>query len=318
MRSINLLIFIALFTSSIAQPTLNSNEMAPFGSSWTMIYTQSYNVIDTSIQGANVTWNFAAMLPSTTSFTTTIVDPAQTPYATSFPNSNYAYHETPTTAYRYFNLTSTKMERVGSWTGSGGLRTYSDPQIEYVFPLTIGSYSYDTWMNSASSSGGIYELSGIGYGTLITPTGTFNDAIMVRVFLEESFLSFYTYFWYSSTSGIILLQYIDGDGFFIPKLLSYASSISLATGINSKKEPISLNYSNPVSDNLILVFNSTTNENFTYEIINSLGQKIMNGNIESTSNTSQIRMKHLDNGLYLVTLREEKSGAVKTIKVLKL
>ncbi|MGI8893897.1 MAG: hypothetical protein ACR2GN_10635 [Bacteroidia bacterium] len=73
MKSINLLFFITLFTSSIAQPTLNSNEMAPFGSSWTMIYTQSYNVIDTSIQGANVTWNFSAMQPTTSSFTINIV-----------------------------------------------------------------------------------------------------------------------------------------------------------------------------------------------------------------------------------------------------
>ncbi|MGI8893896.1 MAG: T9SS type A sorting domain-containing protein [Bacteroidia bacterium] len=210
------------------------------------------------------------------------------------------------------------MERVGSWSGSGGLRTYSDPQVEYIFPLTLGSYNYDTWMNSASSSGGIYELSGIGYGTLITPTGTFNDAIMVRVFLEESFLSFYSYFWYSSTSGIILLQYIDGDGFFIPKLLTYASSISLVTGINSQKEAITFNYSNPVFDNLSLFFNSITRNELSYEIINSLGQKIMTGKIENTSIAAQISMKHLDNGLYFIKLREENSDVVKTLKFIKM
>jgi len=148
MKQLTLLLIIFAHVSVIAQPTLTSNEMAPFGSSWTLTYTQNFSVMDTNIQGANATWNFTAVQPTPTTLTINIVDPAQTPYGPSFPNANYAYVESPNTAYRYFNLTPAKMERVGSWS-SIGLKIYNDPQIEYVYPLTMGSYSYDTWDNSS-------------------------------------------------------------------------------------------------------------------------------------------------------------------------
>jgi hypothetical protein len=318
MRFSFLLIILYITISAKAQPVLISSEMAPFGSNWTLTYTQSFSVMDTTIQGANATWNFSGMQPSSNSFTINIVDPALTPYAASFPNSNYAYHESPSVAYRYFHLNSNKMERVGSWTSTGGLRTYSDPQIEYVFPLTLGTYNHDTWHNSASSTGGIYELNCIGYGNLILPSGTYNDALMVRVYVEESFLSFYAYFWYSSSSGIVLVQYIAGDGFFIPQSLSYASSISLATNINSKDIFTNFHYTNPVTSDLSILFNKKTNEKIDYEVSNSIGQKILYGSIENNEGSLHIQMDKLDSGLYFVTFRENQKSAAKTIKVVKL
>jgi len=61
-------------------------------------------------------------------FTITIADPAQTPYVGSLSSANYAYIESPTLAYRYFDLSSTKIERVRSWLNNT-LNTHTHPQV---------------------------------------------------------------------------------------------------------------------------------------------------------------------------------------------
>ncbi|MGQ0826808.1 MAG: hypothetical protein ACT4ON_00280, partial [Bacteroidota bacterium] len=209
--------FCFLFTLVQAQPTLLSTEMLPYGSVMTNKGIANLTVIDTTIQGAGAVWNFSALTANANpDFVVNIVNPSTTPYAASFPGSNYGYREVTgaTTNYRYFSLTGTKMERVGSYVSNVNL--YNDPQVEYVFPLTLGTVNNDTWDNTNSSSGGTYDLKCIGSGTLTTPGGTFN-ALMVRVHAVESFLDFYVYFWYSSDNGAILLTYVVGDGFFIPE-----------------------------------------------------------------------------------------------------
>src|SRR3990172_9848579 len=136
------------------QPALLSDEMAPFGTVFKLKQIQNLNIIDTTIQGAGVTWDFTGLTndPFYLDLIVTITDPAQTPYSSDFPNANYSYKEEPSTAYRYFYLDTSKMERIGSWSG-GVLKTYNDPQVEYVFPLTLGVSNFDTWDNDQSSSG---------------------------------------------------------------------------------------------------------------------------------------------------------------------
>jgi hypothetical protein len=297
-----------------AQPSLLHSDMAPFGSSFTLTFAQT-TVVDTTIQGANVVWDFSSFQPTTGSITINIVNPALTPYATSFPNSNYAYQESPVTAYRYFDLSTTKMERVGSWTNSIGIRTYNDPQIEYVFPLTLGTYSFDTWDNSTSPTGGTYEFQCIGYGTVILPMGTFNDMLMVRALITESFLYYYSYFWYSTTSGIPYVNYLP-QGPFTGEALVYATAISIPTNIDDNTNSLAFKYTNPVLDNLTIYSNSGISHG-DYEIFNALGQKIDAGKLNSNSDFSTIDMSHLEKGLYFCTLRSsDQSGT--TIKVLKL
>src|SRR4051812_49215994 len=108
-----------LFITTKAQLQLLSTEMLAYGSVMTDKSVLNLSVIDTSIQGAGVFWNFASIIPdpSVQNLVVTITDPAGTPYGSSFPNSNYGYYEVQGsyTAYRYFSLTGTKMERVGSY-----------------------------------------------------------------------------------------------------------------------------------------------------------------------------------------------------------
>src|SRR5688500_639037 len=98
--------------SSFSQVQINSSEVLPFGSTYILKGISNLSVIDTNIQGSNVSWDFSTLVPNSAILNVSIVDPATTPYGPFISNTNYAFKESPTIAYRYFNVTPTKMERV--------------------------------------------------------------------------------------------------------------------------------------------------------------------------------------------------------------
>ncbi len=308
------------FTLARAQLTLLNSEMLPFGAVMTEKSVMDLSVIDTTIQGTGVTWNFSTLTNNTSvsDLVVTIVNPVATPYAASFPNSNYGYKEVKgtTTNYRYFSLTSTKMERVGSYVSN--VNSYNDPQVEYVFPLAYGTVNNDTWDNTNSSTGGNYNLKCIGTGTLKLPGGSYN-ALMVRVHCIESFLDFYVYFWYSSDNGAILLTNIKGDGLFVGNSATYLSSLTI--DIKENNFITDLSYNNPVENNLNLSFQTADNGIYNYTVINSLGQKVNEGNSEivaQNTNTLDIDFSSYPAGIYFFSIRSEKSDqADKTIRIIK-
>lgn len=306
--------------SIYAQPSLTSDEMLPFGSFMEFYYPDNLEVIDTTIQGADVTWDFSDFDPILgEGATIEIVDPAETAHGDDFPESNYGYHEIypGANAYRYFKLTTEKMERVGSFL-SGTLNTFTDTQEEYIFPFELGVTNIDTWDNTESGfGGGDYNLECLGYGTLILPDMTINDALMVRVhFTEGGIIDIKLFLWYSSDNGAILMQYIDGDGFWVGDNAIYLTSLEVYTGIHD--EPITENiiYNNPVDDVLNISF-----ENFypngSYQIFNELGQVIKSEQISSTSTQWQIPVADLTIGIYtvLITVDGKQPEAIRMVKM---
>lgn len=311
--------FLLISTIILAQPTLNRNEMLPFGSVMVEKYTDDYSIINTSIQGSGVIWDFSKLTNNLIpELVLNIVDPASTPYSADFTNSNYAYKEVSggITNYRYFNLTDTKMERVGSYVFN--LNTYSDPQTEYIFPLSLGVSNEDTWESTNSSLGGTYDLECVGDGTLILPSGTYN-AIMVKAHITEFILDFYVYFWYSSDNGAILTEYVVGDGLFTADSAFYLGSLTL--GVPKNNFISNFNYNNPITNDFTLNFQSLNSDKYSYTVFNSIGQNVLQGNLNSNEGTMKsfkIDFSTLPSDLYYFTLKsEENRQNIKTIKLLK-
>jgi hypothetical protein len=301
------------------QPQLTSSEMMPVGTIFKMKTVTNESIIDTTVQGANVTWNLTGLVAdnSVDEFVTQVVNPQSTPYGGSFPNANYAFKESPDIAYRYFNLTSTKMERVGSY--SSALNVYTNPQTEYVFPLSIGVSSTDTWASTSSSFGGTYDFKCIGYGTLKLPGITYDSALMVAATVDE-IVSFTSYFWYSSQTGMPLLQYVVGDGFFVPTFAQYTYTSSVTTGVNEagKLHIQGLSYTNPVLDELTLTFTEDAHP-LAYTIVNQLGQVVTSGETKAIQKNQAVTidMQRIDAGIYFLSLSNPLSGETQTLKVLK-
>jgi hypothetical protein len=288
--------------------------MLPFGSVMRFKYVQNTYDIDTTIQGENVTWNFSNLINSSNpEYSITVVEPSKTPKGASFTDANYAWAESTPTAYRYFNLSSAKMQRVGSYSSS--VNTYNDPQIEYVFPLTYGTTSYDTWDNTNSSWGGTYDFKCIGYGKLTTPGGTFNNVLLVRAMVSEGEL--YTipaYFWYDADNGAPLLTYSPGDGFFIGAYATYMTVLN--TSVNEAKSTSIVRYNNPVNNMLNLVLDNNQNELCNYVVYNTLGQAMQSGT--EASSAMRIDVSALPAGTYFLSLNTKNSTeAVKRIKFVK-
>lgn len=312
------LCFLAVLTQ--AQPSLLSSEMLPFGSVMTEKSVMNLTVVDTTIQGAGVTWNFSAFTNNTSNpdLVVNIVNPSTTPYASNFPSANYGYKEVQgaATNYRYFSLTTAKMERVGSYVSN--VNTYTDPQVEYVFPLALGTTNYDTWANTNSSTGGTYDLKCVGTGTLIIPSGSYN-ALLVRVHLTESFIDIYAYYWYSSDNGAILVSYIAGDGFFIAESAYYLGSLSI--DVEENEFITDIRYNNPVENEFTLYFESKSNAVYAYDVMNATGQNILEGSLESINGNTEklsVDFSNLRSGIYFFSIRPENSGQKpKTLKIVK-
>jgi hypothetical protein len=315
-----LVLNLCLSTTNLkSQIVLNSNEIIRVGSSWVQKPILSFNVIDTTIQGENVTWNFSTMQATTAAATTiTIVNPAQTPYASTFPTSNFCFMESPVTAYRYYTLSSASLERIGSYSGSS-LKTFSDPQTELIFPLVYGSQNNDTWMNSGSSFGGTYDFKCIGTGTLILPSGSYS-ALLLRVLVHEAFIDLTVYYWYHANNGAFLLYYIVGDGLFVPTQGAFIQSLSLGTD-----EIIALNnfsYNNPVRNLLTLNYFNNTESDIKYVMINNLGEVVYSQNSMISPNENikfDIDTENLKSGIYFLSIKSNKTGKIlKTMKIIKL
>jgi hypothetical protein len=322
-RKLHLLIaaiLIVLHTNLQSQIVLNSNEFLPVGSSYVLTPIQNFTLVDTTIQGPNVVWNFASFQAGTTSnMTITIVNPSQTTYSSSVPNSNYCYVETPTLAYRYYTKTATTYDRVGSWMQSGGLKTWSDPQTELIFPFAYGSENMDTWINSASSFGGTYELKCVGAGKLILPNQTYNNVLLARVRVKEAFLNIVSYQWYHADNGAILMYYIPGDGMFVARQGFFLTSLTV--GINENEEIKDFVFNNPVMDELQLKFKHNTPQKIKYSIVNSLGVEVysqMSDDVADESVTAKFYTGNLSRGIYFLSVVSMETGTVlKTAKFIK-
>lgn len=307
--------------AALAQPTLTQSQMLPFGTTMVFKTAQNELPIDTTIKGANVTWDCSALEPDLLAddLNMEVMSPANTPFGSSFPNANYAYRETPDLAYRYFNLASNKFERVGSY--SSGANIYNDPQIEMTFPLTMGTHNLDGWDNTQSSSGGTYEFECIGYGKLKLPNATYNNALMLRVhMIEDPFIDMFAYFWYNADNGAMLLEYVVGDGFFVGTFVQYLSSITTPQTAVTETSPVNnLSYTNPVKDQFRLSF-TTAETTLEYTLTDQLGRVIAKDTHKAAGNTMQnlsIDMQQLQQGLYFLNIQSPRSNQAQSLKLLK-
>jgi len=317
-----LLTFIFTFsiiTTICAQPVLTSDEMLPYGSMVQFKYVSDLGVIDTTIQGANVEWDFSDIESANyyDDLTLEIVNPANTPYASDFPNANYAYKEGPELAYRYFILDDDEMRRVGSWTASG-ISTYNNPQTEYIFPLQLGAANNDTWDNSASSFGGFYNVECIGYGTLKLSNTTYEDALMVRVKFGEGPIELDIYFWYSSDNGMYLLEYVVGDGFFVGSFGVMLHELSTNISTEGLEFIETINYNNPVEDILNVQFYTKEITDIQYRLLDVNGRSLFVNELSGNSQNYhqlQLDMSQYSAGMYFLQFTSE--GAIQTIKLIK-
>ena len=186
---ITYLLLFASFTAFPQGPTLTSSNSAPQSGDAFKRYNADTTGVLPGDPGAGQTWNFSNLGIQTTYFTYNYVAPSATPYGTLFPDATVSYANDP--AYGYYKVTSSVYEIVGM-SSSVNSWIYSDPEVIFTYPFSYGSNLVDSLHATSFYLGinhfriGTRTTVADGYGTLILPSGRYNNLLRIKVIQNYS------------------------------------------------------------------------------------------------------------------------------------
>ncbi|AZA76363.1 T9SS C-terminal target domain-containing protein [Chryseobacterium sp. G0186] len=334
MKKLNLILFLMIGIMAYAQPSVTRIDVDRLNSTFTI---KSEDVTITSIAagpaGANVTWDFSAYTGTNTVVTTTKACPGQT-NCFRFPGANRITLLSNVDTNDFSVMTDTEATTLGSYSGPalGDVTvTYVDPLIEYKFPITYLQQFDDTYeFNSVSASIGNTNETGQvtytvdGYGTVITPTGTYPNVLRIKRMrtatqtipsVPAPIIATYThesYQWVSQTSGPVfsfgINTFVLLGNTNVTKTVSYLVNEALSTiDLDSKKEEISV-YPNPSADFITV----TSKEEIKKVTVTSLDGKT----VLSAGSSRNIDISGLPKGVYILQ-GEFRNGQLISRKIIK-
>ena len=219
---------------------------------------------------------------------------------------------------------------------------YSDPQTQFVYPFTMGTQSTDnfsgtaTYTDTASGTTIVYNrtgtisIEGDAYGTLTTPSGTFNNVLRMKVlqtitdtvtFVGSPFppiiqtINITTYNWMQDNPGHIQLFQLsydttqDNQGG--PPAYGKNAFYQLATvgvnEVNLKSENVNT-YPNPATTITMVDISSLDGGEAHLQVFDATGrlvkdQQIFIGTGEKKS--FMLGIEEFQNGIYMITITQK-------------
>jgi hypothetical protein len=313
-----LLLFLPLL--SVAQPTINQADLPTIGTTFIFGTDVNYSAL-APVTGPAQTWDFSSLLyPEIDS--TVFDDPFSTPYQTDFQNSNLASHDVASDAYAYYTSDVNGFYLNGVESAFGKLEFFP-PSLFVPVPFTFGNnktsesrsqidipdISTGSTVRSVSYVHSVFKANG--YGTLITPNGTYNDVLQISI-ADSSFdstyidmgLGFqfvpgsdslelsYSQKFFTSGNAVNYIMGIDLDSSGTNAVRSefLADHILGVPSVADKKNTVA--YPNPASTNIS--FNNI-NENTKIVIYDNTGKEVYRSKGSAFKN---INVQKLNNGVY--------------------
>ncbi|KPE51174.1 T9SS type A sorting domain-containing protein [Chryseobacterium indologenes] len=330
MKKLNFILFAVIGVMGYAQPSITRagvdriNVPATFRSG---DFTAAS--INAGPAGANITWDFSAYSAVNVITYTTNVCPGQA-NCFRFSGANRITKPAQAEVYDFTAMTDTEATMLGTYSGPSvgeGTSTYTDPLIEYKFPITYQQQFDDNYQfngvsaTSSMSESGQVSFVADGYGTVITPVGTFSNVMRVKRMrsatqtipgLPPATYIVESYQWISQNEGVVLSFTINTATFNgntnTTKLLSYLVPGSLST-LETKNIPSDITvYPNPSADLVTL----KSKEDIKKITVHSLDGKV----ILSAENRKDIDISGLPEGTYILQgiLKNGTSVSKKVIK----
>ncbi|NUM32755.1 MAG: T9SS type A sorting domain-containing protein [Bacteroidetes bacterium] len=178
MKKIPLIAISAFSINAFAQPVIKNGDNIP--APGLSVHVQFATTTVVGNPGTNQTWDFSS-LSFTSMGTVDVIAPAASPIGSSFPSCNYALSLAGQNSYSFFQASSDKIE-VLAWTISspGYGNDYSpNPRTILKFPFNYLDSENDTWQKVGGSVNNV-TVTYDGYGTLVTPTITYNNVVRVK------------------------------------------------------------------------------------------------------------------------------------------
>lgn len=332
MKKLNSIVLLAFGIMAYAQPSVTRAGVDRINNP---IELKSGDVTATAINagpaGANITWDFSAYAGTNTITYTVNACPGQA-NCFRFPGANRITKPASADTYDFNIMTDADATMIGSYSGPtlGDITvTYTNPLIEYKFPITyLQQYSDNYQFSSVSASVGNTDESGQvdysvdGYGTVITPAGTFTNVLRIKrmrtatqtfpgvptpvTYTNES------YQWVNQSYGTVFTFGINTFVFNgttnVAKTVSYLTNGTLsAIEADAKKVSVSV-YPNPGSD--FITLNAR-------EDIRSIKVTSMDGTVVLTvGNVKTVDISKLPKGVYILQ-GELKNGGSVSKKIIK-
>lgn len=328
------LFFVVLVSStSIAQPTLTVDNNPRTGNY--MYQTPSPTGFNPGFNGANMTWNFSSLSGTGTMIQGNGVDANMAVHGSNFPNATVAIQEANGTETYYYGDTNGQ-GFYGTVATSGGTTAqlvYSDPQDLIQYPMTYSDSFSDSFTGQFSSSGSSFTRSGTttvqadGYGTLMTPAGTFTDVLRLKTTMQYSdaiagqvIVSYQEerWTWYDANSPYPLLTFTNLSANGQSSIfLNYLDATSVGTNDLTALDLELEIAPNPTSDFVNVNFNLEQSATVKITVLNLIGQEMKS--IASTRynegiQQTRVELSDFPSGTYF--MRMEVNGAIVTKKLM--
>jgi hypothetical protein len=309
---------LLLSFSSRAQPNITGTGVNPVIGETITEHRTTFHSPGTS--GVNQTWNFASWA-STATVILQVVNPTVTTYGSSFPNANTAFTTVGSASAAYYKYSSTAMQNYGSY--SSVVIAYSNPEDLLRYPFSYNNTYTDTWTAQYVNSTytfyrkGSSTVTADGYGTLITPSGTFTNVLRVHLvqtyqdsaYLGTPYIVTYSndeYMWYKEGMHYQLASTYN----LIPSVgnsMSGSTWTDASSGIENLSDIISSCklYPNPASDKLNIEMKLENNQDMEINLYNSMGQKLTAYKVPEAAfgeYLQQINVEQLPKGVYFAEI----------------
>lgn len=302
--------FSLIGLSALAQPTIQSSDFYPsIGENFT-IHQADY--MSPGPAGNNVTWDLSGLVSNSTA---TVNILAQDP---AYPGSTHNF-EFVGQSNVHVNLAP------GSYTVKAEVTPnavidYSNPYTLYEFPMSVGDMFTDAFVGTIDQGGLIMQRTGSvdvevdGYGTLITPHGTFSNVLRVHSYrtIEDDFQgtiinsTIDMYQWIQAGSHIELanIQTLTMMGNQATAALYAGGTLSLND--EASVHPLTL-YPNPANDIVSLQYDLQIDK---VEVIDVNGRSV---SAQFNTSNNSIDISNLNAGIYYVTVISNNSKSVQKL-----
>jgi len=289
-----------LSTALVAQPVLKSTMSQPPVGTVDSIYGSPPGSVSYGSGGAGVTWNLSGLAPYLQGYAT-VVSPASTPYHSSFPNANFVLQLTSGifNYYDYDKISSTGWEtQASSYNGPGTGSDYTpNPESDLEFPFNYTASFIDTFQKVGGSANTV-PITYDGYGTLITPFGTYANVVRVYKYYGPGD---YNYKWYSTSPYLFIIASYDASS-------NYYTLIGNGTPSGVKQvatENLSVNvYPNPVYEKATIKVDAPNGlNNASFILTDVMGKTIKELKINALQTT--LETGNIAPGIYFYRLSNE-------------
>jgi len=285
------LLLISVQQKSIAQITIVSGDLPAAGDTFRVSNGQQFAGMDATLTGANYTWDYSQLTPITQQVDTfwSVASTAQIFSIVFLLNSNQATSGNSfslltvnvSNVFNFFNRSSTSYKQTGFGANVNGVPlpvSYSPHDFVYRLPLHFNDLdsSDSGYQIDLTTTLGLYlqvrrhRVNTVdGWGTLITPFGTFNTLRVKSTVTEQDSVYYSTigvglnlppitnleYKWLGTNGGIPLLQVNTGIGGAVTSVV-YQDSLRSTLGITSVDDAVDFSlFPNPVTASSRVRFN---------------------------------------------------------------